>query len=60
MSWFWYLIFAVLTVIPLWQLCPRYRLPAWFALFSVVPVGAIALMWIFVYRDKIKLPGIDT
>lgn len=55
-----YLLFAVLTVIPFWHLCPRYRLSSWLALISILPFGAIALLWTFVYRDRLTIPGIDT
>ena len=55
----WYLIFAILFVVPLWQLVPKYRLPQWAALVAIVPFGIFVLLWVMAFRDKIKIPGID-
>jgi heme/copper-type cytochrome/quinol oxidase subunit 4 len=59
MGGLFYLLTIVLTAYPMWQLCPKYRLPNWFALVVIIPFGAIELLWIFVYRDKIQIPGVD-
>ena len=39
----WYIIFAVLFIVPLWQLVPRYRLPQWAALIALVPFRWLSL-----------------
>jgi len=54
-----YIIFAVLFVVPLWHLVPKFNLPQWFALIAIVPFGVFVVLWVMAFRDKIKLPGID-
>ncbi|MEM7241843.1 MAG: hypothetical protein AAF429_06630 [Pseudomonadota bacterium] len=56
MSPIFYLIMAVLTIIPFWIFLPNFRLPSWFAIFSLTPFTVIPLLWIMAYRDKIKSP----
>lgn len=56
----WYLIFAALFIVPLWKLVPDYRLPQWSALIVLVPLGIFVLLWVMAFRDKVKIPGIDT
>ncbi|WP_422072787.1 hypothetical protein [Tranquillimonas rosea] len=48
----WYLVLTALLVIPFWKILPRYGIAAPFALFAVLPVGAIILLWIIAFRDK--------
>jgi len=55
-----YLAMTAALIYPLYILCPKYRLPAWFALGAIVPLGVIALLWVFAYRDDLKIPGVDT
>ncbi|MEM8980774.1 MAG: hypothetical protein AAGD04_14910 [Pseudomonadota bacterium] len=55
---FW-IVFTALTIVPLWMLCPKYRLPSWVSLVAIAPIGAIALLWVFVYREDLIIPGID-
>ncbi len=50
------LIIAVLTVVPFWRILPRAGLPSWVALFSIVPVGALVLLWVMAFR---RWPGDD-
>lgn len=56
----WYLIFAALFIFPLWKIVPDYRLPQWAALIVLIPFGIFVLLWVMAFRDKIKIPGIDT
>lgn len=55
----WYVICALLFLVPLWKLVPNYRLPQWTALIAIVPFGVFVLLWVMAFRDKITLPGID-
>jgi hypothetical protein len=56
---FWYIIFAVLFIVPLWQIVPKFRLPQWTALIVIIPFGIFVLLWVMAFRDKVKIPGID-
>ncbi|MBE0452236.1 MAG: hypothetical protein IBX58_01000 [Roseovarius sp.] len=47
------LVFAALVVIPFWRLLPQYGIPNWLALFSIIPLGALILLWVMAFRDKL-------
>jgi len=51
------LIFAIivglLLVIPFWRLLPQFGIPNWVALVAFIPLGALVLLWIIAFRDKI-------
>jgi hypothetical protein len=49
----WYAVMAALVVIPFWRILPRHGIAAPFALLAVIPVGAVILLWIVAFRDKI-------
>jgi hypothetical protein len=49
----WLVIFAALVVIPLWKLLPKFGIPNWVSLVSVIPLGALVLLWVMAFRDKI-------
>ena len=49
----WLLIFAVLVVIPFWRLLPKFGIPNWVALVSIIPLGALVLLWVMAFRDKL-------
>ena len=46
-------VFAALIVIPFWRLLPRFGIPAWVALLAVIPLGALILLWVMAFRDKL-------
>jgi len=46
-------IFAVLVVVPFWRLLPRFGIPAWVSLASIIPLGALVLLWVMAFRDKL-------
>lgn len=50
---FGYLIFAALLVVPFWRLLPRFGIPAVVSLVALIPIGALILLWIIAFRDKI-------
>ncbi len=60
MSTLAYLIMGALTFVPFWFFLPKFRLPAWFAIFSLTPFTVIPLLWVMAFRDKIKIPVLDT
>ncbi len=48
------LILAVLVVVPFWRLLPQFGLPNWLALVSIIPLGAVILLWVMAFRDKLN------
>ncbi|MGG7644037.1 hypothetical protein ACQ5SP_04405 [Rhodovulum sp. YNF3179] len=50
----WFLVFGALIVIPFWRLLPQYRIPSWVALVAVIPLGALILLWVMAFRDKLE------
>ncbi|HHS89574.1 MAG TPA: hypothetical protein ENJ26_04320 [Rhodobacteraceae bacterium] len=52
-SWIWMLIWAALLVIPFWRILPRSGIPSWVAVFAVVPIGAMILLWIVAFKDDL-------
>jgi len=49
----WLVIFAALVVIPFWKLLPKFGIPNWVSLVSIIPLGALILLWVMAFRDKI-------
>jgi len=47
------LIFAGLVVIPFWRLLPKFGIPNWVSLVSIIPLGALILLWVMAFRDKL-------
>ena len=47
------LVMAVLVVVPFWRLLPKFGIPNWVALVSIIPLGALVLLWVMAFRDKI-------
>jgi len=48
-----FLIYAVLVVVPFWRLLPNYGIPAIVALVALIPVGALILLWVMAFRDRV-------
>lgn len=42
---FWWLIFAVLTIIPMFKLLPHFGINKYLALLAIIPIGTLALVW---------------
>ena len=47
------LIFAVLMVVPFWRLLPQFGIPEWVSLVAIIPLGALILLWVMAFRDKL-------
>ncbi len=47
------LVFAALTIIPLWRILPQFRIPGWVSLVAIIPFGVIVLLWVMAFRDKL-------
>ena len=50
----WMLLFAALLVVPFWRILPRQGIPSWVALFAIIPLGALVLLWIVAFKDKLS------
>ena len=48
----WLLIAGALVVIPFWKLLPRFGIPNWVAIFAIVPLVALILLWIMAFKDN--------
>ena len=53
----WLLIMAAVLVVPFWKILPRQGIPSWVAIFAVIPLGAIILLWVVAFKDKIDSTG---
>ncbi|KPP85627.1 MAG: Protein of unknown function (DUF2583) [Rhodobacteraceae bacterium HLUCCO07] len=53
MGLIWFIVFAALVVIPFWRLLPRFGIPNWVSLVAVIPLGALILLWVMAFKDKI-------
>jgi len=50
-GWFWMLIMAALLVVPFWRILPRHDIAAPVALVSIIPVGALVLLWVIAFKN---------
>ena len=48
----WWVILAVLLVVPFWRILPRHGIPSPVALIAVIPIGALILLWIIAFKDQ--------
>ena len=48
-----FIIMAALVVVPFWRLLPRFGIPNWVAIFAVIPLVALILLWVIAFKDKI-------
>ncbi|MDT8345672.1 MAG: hypothetical protein RQ752_14705 [Thermohalobaculum sp.] len=53
----WMLIIAALVVVPFWRLLPKFGIPSWVALVAIIPLGAVVLLWVMAFRDKLDGQG---
>ncbi len=53
-NFLWFLIVAVLVVVPFWKLLPRYGISKYFALLAIIPAIALVLLWIIAFKDDIE------
>ncbi len=52
--WIWGLVMAALLVVPFWRILPRHGIPNWVALAAIIPLGALILLWVVAFKDKIS------
>ncbi len=50
--WHWLLVLIVLAliIVPFWKLLPRSGIPAPVALVSIIPFGALILLWVMAFK----------
>uniref|UniRef100_UPI0040481A90 hypothetical protein n=1 Tax=Yoonia sp. TaxID=2212373 RepID=UPI0040481A90 len=53
----WLLVMAAFLVIPFWKILPRQGIPSWVAVFAVIPIGAVILLWVVAFKDKLDTMG---
>ncbi len=50
----WMLILAALVIVPFWRILPRAGIPSWVAIFAVIPLGALILLWVVAFKDTLS------
>lgn len=48
----WLVVMGALLVIPFWRILPRVGLPSWVAIFAVIPIVALVLLWVVAFKEK--------
>lgn len=48
-----FIVMAILVVVPFWRLLPKFGISSWVALVAIIPLGALVLLWVMAFRDKI-------
>lgn len=54
---FWFLIVAVLLVVPFWRILPRYGIHQYWSLLAALPAVAVILLWIIAFKDEAEGQG---
>ncbi len=52
-GWLWGLVWAALVIVPFWRLLPRFGMPSWLAIFAVLPIVAVILLWLMAAREPV-------
>lgn len=53
----WLVVMAALLVMPFWKILPRNGIPSWVALFAVIPLLALVLLWVVAFKDQTDSTG---
>ncbi len=48
----WFVVFAALVIVPFWRLLPQFGIPNWVAIFSIIPLIALILLWIMAFNKR--------
>jgi len=56
----WFLIMAVLLIVPFWKILPRHGIPNWVAIFAAFPFVALILLWIVAFKDELSGSGSES
>ena len=52
-GWLWGLVWAALVIVPFWRLLPRFGMPSWLAIFGIIPIVAVILLWLMAAREPV-------
>jgi len=50
----WMLLLGALVVVPFWRILPRSGIPPWVAIFAIIPLGALILLWVVAFMDTLS------
>jgi hypothetical protein len=50
----WFLVVAVLMIVPFWKILPRYGISKYFAILAIIPAIALVLLWIIAFKDDVE------
>ena len=50
----WFLVVAVLMIVPFWKILPRYGISKYFAILTIMPAIALVLLWIIAFKDDVE------
>jgi hypothetical protein len=50
----WFLVVAVLMIVPFWKILPRYGISKYFAILTIIPAIALVLLWIIAFKDDVE------
>ena len=53
----WFLVVAVLMIVPFWKILPRYGISKYFAILTIIPAIALVLLWIIAFKDDVERTG---
>ncbi|MBD3678120.1 MAG: hypothetical protein HUJ27_06910 [Rhodobacteraceae bacterium] len=51
------LLYALLVIIPFWRLLPRFGIPNWVSIATIIPIVALVLLWVMAFRDELTGPA---
>jgi len=49
----WGILIAMALAIPFWRILPKFGLSKYLAFLAVLPIFAIALLWVMAFKDEI-------
>jgi hypothetical protein len=50
----WFLVVAVLMIVPFWKILPRYGISKYFAILTIIQAIALVLLWIIAFKDDVE------
>lgn len=53
MTVFYFLVYAVLIIVPFWRILPRYGIHQYWALLAALPAVALVMLWVIAFKDEI-------
>jgi hypothetical protein len=53
----WLVVMAALLIVPFWKILPRSGIPNWVAIFAIIPLIALILLWVVAFKDQVESDG---